>query len=241
MKIITNSYVKQLQNQLSNQLNKLLSDSKTPTLLFLSGGSILKMLDEIKPDFLNSTITIIMLDERFSNEPSINNYLQLVNTSFFRSALQANCPVLDSIPTQNERLEEFTDKYIDNITNWLRKNPKGKFVAIMGVGPDGHTAGVMPYPEDHDKFNYLFNNPKKIVVGYQVDKIGDMYKYNERITLTLAFMRKYMDQAIFYAVGDEKKKALERMVQKDKLTRTPASIINEIKESYLFTDQDITK
>lgn len=240
MKIIINTYVKQLQNQLSNQLNKTLSDDKNPFLLFLSGGSVLKMLDEVKPDFLNSKITLTMLDERFSNEPSINNYLQLVNTTFFRSALQANCPVLDTIPTQNEKLEDFTDRYLEGITNWLRKNPKGKFVAIMGVGPDGHTAGIMPYPDEEDKFNYLFNNPKKLVVGYQVNKIEEMYKYNERITITLAFMRKYMDQAIVYAVGDEKKNALERIVKQDKLSQTPASIINEIEESYLFTDQDLT-
>ena len=61
-----------------------------------------------------------------------------------------------------------------------------------------------------------------------------------RVTTTFPYLLYVVDYSIVYAVGEEKKEALKRVLQdKGTLEETPARVIRDMKNVYLFTDQDI--
>jgi 6-phosphogluconolactonase/glucosamine-6-phosphate isomerase/deaminase len=104
--------------------------------------------------------------------------------------------------------------------------------------PDGHTSGMMPFPEDPNKFTELFDgeDKTKLVTGY--DATGKN-PYPLRITTTMNLMRK-INKAIIYVVGENKREALTRLMDpKTNLATIPAAILKEIPgDVYLFTDLD---
>lgn len=66
----------------------------------------------------------------------------------------------------------------------------------MGIGQDGHTAGI--FPGDHG-FDF---DGDVWVVGYFVPK--EVNQYQERVTVTNTYLQTEIAQAIVYAVGEEK-------------------------------------
>ena len=105
----------------------------------------------------------------------------------------------------------------------------------MGAGSNGHTAGIMPYADEREKFNDLFNSKDKLVRGYAATRARD--KFPLRITVTLTFLRNWVDIAVVFIVGEEKKLALEKIKSKTgELNITPARIIREMKGTRIYTD-----
>src|SRR4051812_45524273 len=71
------------------ELNRLLASYKTvPVLLLLSGGSALFMLDYVSKNNTGEFLTISMLDERFSEDKEVNNFLQMQKMDFYSFALE---------------------------------------------------------------------------------------------------------------------------------------------------------
>jgi 6-phosphogluconolactonase/glucosamine-6-phosphate isomerase/deaminase len=237
MEIITNSDIGKITSLTGQRICDILSTYQGENvLLLLSGGSVLETLKYIKVDNLGPNITIAMLDERFSRDKKINNFLQFSQSSFYKKAISKSCHLLGSIPNENELLNDFGQRLEKNILNWFNNNKKGRVIGVFGIGEDGHTAGIMPYPENKERFNYLFNNPTKMMVGYEINKSQEMYKHNERITITIPFIKKYIKCCIIYAIGENKRKAIQSVLNEDDIYKTPASILNNIKETFLFTD-----
>ena len=107
-------------------------------------------------------------------------------------------------------------------------------VITQGIGEDGHTAGIMPYPENSALFKSLFDDPEKWVVGYDAEGRNE---HPLRVTVTLSFLREVVDHSIVYAVGDGKKEALRQVLaETGTLWQTPARIIHEMRNVMLFTD-----
>ncbi len=130
---------------------------------------------------------------------------------------------------QNAKPMDLTEK---NLRDW-----RGRIVITLGIGPDGHTAGIMPFPEDPQKFQKLFDDPDHWVVSYDA---AEKNAYPNRTTVTLPFLRR-VDHAVVFVCGKEKQRALEKtLAQKGSLPQTPARIIREMGKIDLFTDIDLS-
>ena len=217
-----------------NALNALLANTKNvPTLFLTSGGSALEILSYVDKKNLNSHLTIGVLDERFSKDPAVNNFLQLKSTNFYQMAKEARASFIETVPG-NETLSEFSQRFESLLRKWKKLNPEGKLFITQGIGVDGHTAGIMPYPENPKLFQELFEDKLHWVVGYNAKNKNP---YPLRATVNLTFLREVVDVSIVYLVGVEKKPALEKILAKEgTLWQTPGRIVREMKEVKLFTD-----
>ncbi|MBI3385611.1 6-phosphogluconolactonase [Candidatus Gottesmanbacteria bacterium] len=143
---------------------------------------------------------------------------------------------------QRARTFKVTEK---NLRDWA-----GRVVITQGIGPDGHTAGIMParnasrseaggpYPEDPTKFAELFDNPDHWVVSY--DATGRS-PYPNRTTVTMPLLRR-VNHSIVYVCGKEKQQALAKtLASGGSLAETPARIIQEMGKVDLFTDIQETR
>jgi 6-phosphogluconolactonase/glucosamine-6-phosphate isomerase/deaminase len=205
--------------------------SKT-SVLFLSGGSTPKTLYEIlaKEKRLNVG-AVAMVDERFgekqhenSNELMIKNthllsYLQKMNTNFY--------PIL-----QGDNLENTVMQY-DETARFLFSYFQ-KSVAILGVGVDGHTAGI---PVGDQTAELRVQTKTDLVTSFD-NFSGD---FKQRITLTFLGLAK-LDRIIVLVFGKDKKKALNLMFQNGSISQTPARFLVQKKiaeKVILITDQTI--
>ena len=214
-------------------LNNLLIENKAiPVLLLLSGGSSLAILDYVSANSLGENITVTMLDERFSQEAEVNNFAQLQKTDFYTRALGAEVNFLGSLPRPGENIEDMRARLEIGIKNWQQNQPKGKIFAVFGMGTDGHTAGIFPYPENFDFFSKNFEN-QHFVAGYSA---SSKHKHPERITATFSLF-KNIDEAIVFICGQDKKPALDRFLKgAEQPHQLPALGIYETKNFRIFTD-----
>lgn len=206
-------------------------------LLMLTGGSSLEILDGINTDLVTPSITICPLDERYSTNPEENNMSQIDQTEFFKKSRENGAGMIDTRVMQGESQDNLAMRFNESLLRWLGDNPDGKVIATVGVGPDGHVSGIMPYPEDPQKFNEIFNdgNSEHLVVGYDA---GKKNQYPLRATTTMNFMRK-IDAAVCYVVGESKREAVKKLLSdRGDIAQTPARILCEIPgKVFLFTDQ----
>jgi 6-phosphogluconolactonase/glucosamine-6-phosphate isomerase/deaminase len=222
----------------SNKLNEVLKnavESQTPVLLLLSGGSSLALLDKVSEESIGPNVTITVLDERYSQNSKENNFAQIAASPFYSRAVNTGAKFIDT--HVNGRMQEnLAQDFNDGLIEWLKNNPDGTVTATVGIGPDGHTSGMMPYPEDPEEFKRLFDDgdDQHLVTSY--DATGKN-PYAARVTTNMNLLRK-IDTAIIYVVGENKRAALESLsAAQGSLAATPARILNEIKgTAFLFTD-----
>lgn len=205
----------------ADHLNRLLEG--TDPILFLSaGGSALTVLNhgiEIPPTVDVSTTVI---DERFVSDQGNRNFYQLQQTNFVADHKgNESFRLIDPWPSTSQSLTATTSHWRQQIASWLQANPDGKVIALMGVGADGHIAGIFPHRED--KFINLYKgNP--IVVGWRNSDIDN--EFTSRITTTPVFISEQIDTALLFAVGDRKRTVLTNLMQTDKPThQQPAQIL----------------
>lgn len=187
------------------------------TLLLLSGGTspdlLYKMIAEsrnLKPG------AIALVDERFGKTNHDNsNEKMILETGLFTYIY--NEGILIHKILNDWDLDKTTSKYELVIQDLFKKFPKK--MAVMGIGADGHTAGIKP-GLDYDH--------KKWVVSYD-----DKGVFGKRITLTFEALSQ-IDEFIILAFGQSKKKALQEMLTQPQ-NKIPAAFYNKT-SSNLFTD-----
>ncbi len=232
---MVDGYKENVTQKAQRTLHTLLSENRyEPILLLVSGGSSFVLLEDIGKDLLGSHVTISVLDERYSTDPEVNNFAQLTHTSFYQKAQESNCYFIDTRVKSGESHDAFALRFEDALRDWKEKNPNGKVIITQGIGEDGHTAGIMPFPENPELFATLFEDSKKCVVGY--DAIGkNPYRY--RVTVTIPFLTEVVDHAVVYAVGEKKQKALQDMQNASlPLAEVPAKVVLRMKNAILFQD-----
>jgi 6-phosphogluconolactonase/glucosamine-6-phosphate isomerase/deaminase len=226
--------------KISKNLNIVLANTikvEAPVLLLVSGGSAFDIFPHIDINNFGDKVTLGVLDERFSINSSENNMTQLKATDFYKQVLSNGCHIIDTAVIDGETIEQLENRFNDALLGWIKNNPQGVVIATVGIGPDGHTSGILPFPENPSLFSQLFENSKKLVVNYDADG-KNPYRY--RVTTTNTFLRDYIDHAFVYAVGENKKDALIRLKSDSgDLATTPARILREMKNVDLFTDIDI--
>lgn len=203
-------------------------------LLLLSGGSGLSLLDAEFQDIFGPYLTIGVLDERFSTNELINNFAQLTKTAFYQNARVAGVAHIDTRVGEEEIQNNLAARFEYALRNWVEAHTDGVIIAIMGVGADGHTAGIMPFPEDSDLFGRLFEDEKKWVTAFDA---GNKNPYPLRVTVTLPFLREQVAHTIVFVVGEEKKNAVRHVLAEEgTLAETPARVIREMKNVQVFSD-----
>lgn len=219
-------------------LSNMLKDCRDNTiLLMLSGGSAFELLEFFDSSLLGKHITISVLDERLSADPTINNFAQLKQTSFYNTAVEQGCSFIDTEMQPNDNLESLRNRFQKAILSWRKKYENGIIIATLGIGTDMHIAGTMPYPEDEALFKDLFEDTDSIFVSYDA---GEKNKYPLRITPTNHFLRSGIDHALVYVVGVSKKQSLSRtLMTKELLHRSPSRIIHKMKNVTLVTDIEL--
>jgi 6-phosphogluconolactonase/glucosamine-6-phosphate isomerase/deaminase len=214
-------------------LNLFLTENrKLPVLLMLSSGSALSVLNYIGKTSLGKNLTVSVLDERFSQDPEVNNFLQLQKTDFYKDAFEAEASFFGTLPRPNETMEDLRQRWDKNLKIWRQDNPNGLIIATLGMGPDGHTSGILPFPENPMQFEKLFNSADW-TAAYNTD---DKNKYPERVTTTLTFL-KMVDFAFTFVSGKEKQEKFAKLILRDaKIAELPAMVWHEIKNLKIFTD-----
>ncbi|HYV33519.1 MAG TPA: 6-phosphogluconolactonase [Candidatus Limnocylindria bacterium] len=213
-----------------NQL--LLENKKNPVLLVLSAGSSFAVLDYVGKNALGDNLHICLLDERFSQDPAINSFSQLQKTEFYVDALNAEANFFGTLPRPNETKEDMAARWEKYLKTWREQNPMGLIVATLGMGADGHTGGVLPFPEDANEFHRLFES-EAWVRAYDA---GDKNKYRDRDALTLTFLRQINIGFGFVCGADKKPKLDEVIKNQGKVHELPALAWHDIADVKVFTD-----
>lgn len=198
------------------RIGELLAEYKNVSvLLMFSGGSAFQVLDSINLDAINEDVTIAVIDERVGVEPQDSNTYLLQQTKWFKGAMNKGAKFLDIL-------------HDDILTNGIR------IIALLGIGGDGHTAGILPMPNDEDKFNKLFINTTDFTVKYEITDTDN--KFKNRVTVTANFLKNHVDNAVVYAVGDSKCPVLKTLGDNIQINKKPANIITKMQSVDIYTD-----
>ena len=181
------------------------------------------LLEHVREGVFGPNFTAGVIDERFGADPVNNNFLQLKEKLSATGILNW----IDSAPQANDFLADAAARIEGSWRKWRKNYSDGQVIATIGVGADGHVAGIMPNIDLG-----AFGN--KWAVGYDA---GQSNKFPLRITATFEFLRGEVDFAIVYMSGEEKRPALERVLADNgTLAETPARIFREMKNVKIFTD-----
>lgn len=221
----------------TESINEALSELRAgvPTLFLFSGGTSFNLLHGIDIRFLGPHLTIVALDERFSEDSLVNHFLKISHSLFYHHALELGVNFIDTSVQRSETLEELTARYEAAIFDWAKNNEGGKIIATMGIGYDGHVAGIMPFPENPQTFTKLFENPEHWITGYDAGLAKTEHPL--RVTSNITFLRNFVDFAVVYVTGEKKIAALTKSTgEKGSLAETPGRILREMKQVRIFTD-----
>jgi len=232
IKELTNADIasKKLGNDLSQ---KLISAKKTGqnVSLLLSGGSALGVLEYIGEDTLGDYLTIGMLDERFDSNNQNSNFIHLTKTKFFRRAKKTKSNFIDTSVKRNQTQKQLANYFEKSLRDWKNKNKNGIILATLGMGADGHIAGIMPFPENEKLFNKLFCG-KNWVTSYDA---ANKNLYPLRVTTTITFL-KLISEGFAYICGKEKAANLKKITSHSKISELPCRSLKQIKNLTIYTD-----
>lgn len=205
-----------------------------PVLFLVSGGSSFEVLEHISPEMLGSHVTVGMIDERASTDPEVNNFAQLQKTRFAESAREAGVTFLDSMLREDESLGMLGARIDAAVREWRAHNSDGLVIALLGMGGDGHTAGMMPFAkEEAEQFGNLFESDAW-VVGYDAEKKNE---HPLRVTVTSTFLRTEVDQALLYVTGEAKREALyQALDMHGERFEIPARVIHDMRNVTIVTN-----
>jgi 6-phosphogluconolactonase/glucosamine-6-phosphate isomerase/deaminase len=185
---------------------------------FLSGGSAIaiavetaKRITEGEP---RKQLRILQIDERYGPVGHPDSNWQKLMDSGFRCEGAVYRPILHDLS-----FPETVSSYDETLQDVL--NNGGLRVGLLGIGPDGHTAGMLPG-------STAANETEKLAVGYQ----GPDFT---RITMTTPAMAQ-LDLALVFAGGEDKRPTLQKLEGDAPLSVQPAQAIKKAAQWYIYSD-----
>jgi 6-phosphogluconolactonase/glucosamine-6-phosphate isomerase/deaminase len=186
-------------------------------LWLVPGGSAIDVATEVGKQLTvpeKDQLLISLTDERYGDiGHKDSNWKQLADKGFhIKNAKMA--PVLCGKP-MHETAVSFANtlRYAFDEVDYR--------IGLFGIGPDGHTAGILPGSPAVDADDFA--------CGYNSDTF-------QRITMTFPAIEQ-LDETVVYAFGDEKRVALENLLHPMSLDQEPAQIHRNVLQSTIFNDQ----
>ena len=185
---------------------------------FVSGGSNIGLAKEIRSSLdlgtFKGKLHICLVDERFGTiGHSDSNWQQLLDVGFDTSYCQVY-PIINNKNNATDTVKE----YNDTINNLLSQ---GYYcIGQLGLGPDGHTSGLLP------------NNPLMNSTDYYGYYLCPDY---QRITSTPKLIC-MLDEIVLFASGQAKAQALRSMLSEGPIDKIPARLLKNSKSLKIFTD-----
>ena len=214
-----------------------LASSDRPITFFISGGSCLSLLSGITQELFSQNIqklnlTMLFGDERLEYENSNERELKSVYAQDLSKLLSLKATFIP-LPIR-KTLEQASKSYEEVVVSLLENQNKknGIVVTLLGMGLDGHIAGIFPLAEQRIFYPLYLDTPK-IVVGHP---FGEKPLTN-RITLTFPGLLK-SQEIIVFATGEEKTKMLKNaLYDNPPLNENPALFfIQNNTKTQVFTD-----
>lgn len=206
-----NPYVVQVEDApagfiLAKELIYTIGDKKT--VLFLSGGKTPKQLyASLGSEAKLSVGAVGLIDERYGEKMhEQSNELMISESGLLNYMASQNIPFYP-ILQKDTSLSQTALKY-DETVRFLY-NGFAKSIGVLGIGLDGHTAGL-PANASLWQAGIARESKTKMVISYD-DKDGF---YKKRITMTFLGLS-LLDFNLVLVFGEEKKKALENMLAED--------------------------
>lgn len=218
-----------------NQLNQYFDADKSQ--LFLSaGGSSLEVLNAGVGWHDTGKLSTTVLDERLTDAMASRNFQQLQNTGFVTHCQEHQwCSVMNPWPPEPEEPEDTAHFWEHKLRGWFRIHEDTQVTALIGIGADGHIAGI--FPNNRNKFADRYDT-EQWVVGFAAADAN--HEFPTRMTITPHFIRNNIDQAVVFAVGDKKQNTLQQLVSKDiQPHNQPAQLLKNIPTT-LITDQNLS-
>lgn len=203
------------------------------TALFLSGGSTPKSLyQKLAKEEKLKVGAVAMVDERFGPPFHQNSNEKMIRETGFLSYLEEKKIPFYSILRFHPKgvASDIAGDYNKAVHDLFKKFQKR--VAILGIGEDGHTAGL---PAGKSQIS----NFKSQMLVTRIENFPGEFK--KRVTLTFRALSK-MDLLILLVFGKEKKKALEFLFSKGPISDVPARFFKTPKisqKTLLITDQKL--
>lgn len=187
-------------------------------LWLLTGGSNIQItvsiLDKLD-DSLTSKLYILLADERYGiSGHQDSNYTKLVNAGM--SLKQATFP---DVLADSLGLRETTEKYAETFKRF--KDKSDVVIAQLGIGEDGHIAGVLPGSPEL--------NSNDTIIEYQADDF-------KRLSLSLNTLKE-IDKTFVFCYGASKRSALKRLASgKESLESLPSLILKQMPDVKVYND-----
>lgn len=216
MKFIKISAIDPVVNYLANTIQEKL-EAGQKVLWLVPGGSAISVASSVAHKLATvnlDSLFITLTDERFGlvgHDDS--NWHQLAGTGFVMEGAQLT-PVLTG-----ENRDATTKAFAKNLED-LFSSADYK-IGFFGIGPDGHTAGVLPGSPAVTSQNWA--------AAYKTPGF-------ERITMTPKAIAA-LDLAVVYAMGDSKHEALTNLQSDVPLDKQPAQALKKAKKLIIFNDQ----
>ncbi len=193
------------------------------TLLLLSGGTSPDLLYRLMVQERIRPGAVAMIDERYGLPMHENSNEKMIFNSGLADYINKEGIPFHKILTGAD-MEETTKHYEQIIRDLFKKFSRK--VAVMGIGSDGHTAGIKPGLEI---------NPAKLVVSF--DDING--PFGKRITLTFKALAQ-IDEFIVLSFGENKRLALRKMSTERDKNLIPAVFYTECSGKVtLLTDCEV--
>lgn len=208
----------------------------------MAGGSAREVLEYINSEYLSPDITVMVTDERFTDDLEHNNFDVLQTTHFYNELTQQDAYCINTSLFAGDDIDLHAARFEKNIRDWMQDFPKGAIIGLFGIGTDGHTAGIIPGIYNDEEFDKKFNDGARFVATVDA---GDKNEFPLRDTVTFPFMRR-IDLPLFYVKGDveglKKNALIAAMSALDsslKVSDVPARIMLEMKAPVVFTDIEL--
>lgn len=208
------------------------SDAKRPLLLLFSGGSALSVIDHLPPSPDASFLTLSVADERDDPSGKTSNFQELKRTPWFRKMIGCGASSIDPLAATHLTTEEKAIAFERALRQWKEEHKDGSIIALLGMGADGHTAGIFPIG-DSAAFASRFQS-RLWVIGSTVPEAPSC---SARITTTLAFLQQEAARVYVFICGQEKSAVWEHLLARDtSLSALPILGIYEMQQVALYTD-----
>lgn len=210
-------------SEVAAAIHTLLQDNER-IVWFVSGGSCIGAEVEIAtmlPTEFLPRITVLLADERYGAEAHPDsNYRQLKDAGFMREQLEFTDVLAEGLP-----FAETCQQYNTRVTSALQQS--GAIIATLGIGTDGHTAGILP---DSPATQKAAAN----IIGYPAGQLN-------RMTVGIEVLRR-VTNAFVFAYGEAKQVTLERVrANTADVAQLPALVLYDIPSVTIYNDTIETK